>query len=104
MQIGGGIVLSSGVFTAPVAGIYVFTSTWLDSSDSEYATVYIRKNELAIGEADSYLADHNSFGITVLVSLARGNTVDTYLLHGQIQSGDDRWIHFTGHLIYPTAA
>jgi hypothetical protein len=101
MQIGGGMVLSTGVFTAPIAGIYTFTGTWHDASTSTHAFVYIRKNGSTIGDTYSDTADRVSFGMTVLVSLAKGDTIETYLGGGAIYSGSTRLIHFTGHIISP---
>jgi hypothetical protein len=101
VEMGGGMDLTTGVFTAPIAGIYSFTGTWRDGSTSTSADVYIRKNGSIIGYTYSHGEDYGSFGMTVLVSLAKGDTVDSYLYGGAISSSSDRYIHFTGHLIYP---
>jgi hypothetical protein len=102
MQTGGGMDLATGVFTAPIAGIYAFTGTWLENSITNYARIYIRKNGSVIGATFSSGADMNSIGITVLTTLAKGDTVDTYLDIGYVASCcSGQWIHFTGYLIYP---
>jgi hypothetical protein len=105
VEMGGGMNLATGVFTAPVSGIYVFTGTWFDNSrdtDTGYAWVYIRKNgSLVIGAMHSGRTDVNSFGMTVLVSLVKGDTVATDLDNAHLFSDDHRRIHFTGQLIYP---
>jgi hypothetical protein len=102
MQIGGGMDLSTGIFTAPIAGIYSFTGTWLDSYTTSVGDVLIRKNGSVIGNAHSYEQTVGSFGITVLVSLVEGDTVDTYLDGGAITSSSlYKYAHFTGNLIYP---
>jgi hypothetical protein len=103
MQIGGGMDLATGVFTAPIAGIYEFSGTWVEDFVSFDAVVRIRKNGSIIGTAFSWSTDANSFGITVIVSLDKGTTVDTFSDNGgSINSNGNRWIHFTGHLIYPS--
>jgi hypothetical protein len=98
----GGMDLDTGVFTAPIAGIYTFTGTWLDNSDTDYVRIYIRKNGSVIGSTFSYGTNVNSIQLTVLVSLDKGNTIDTYLYDGVIHGDSSRQIHFTGHLIYPS--
>jgi hypothetical protein len=102
MQIGGGMDLSSGVFTAPVAGIYAFTGTWADYSNSDKDRIQIRKNGLVLGATFSDTTDYNSMGTTVLVSVDKGDEVYTYLSTGSVYLVDDnRYTHFTGYLIYP---
>jgi hypothetical protein len=102
MQVGGGMDLATGVFTAPVAGIYSFTSTWRGNclaSSANGTWLYLRKNGSVIGTTKCTTNDDHSV-ITVLVSLIKGNTVDTFLSEGYIYSNDLRFVRFTGHLIY----
>jgi hypothetical protein len=101
MQIGGGMDLLTGVFTAPVAGIYTFTGTWSDYDTEIYSWLWIRKNGREIAAAYSSETDWNSFGMTVMVSLAEGDTVDTYLYSGYVMSYEPAYTRFSGHLIYP---
>jgi hypothetical protein len=100
MQVGGGMNLATGVFTAPIVGVYQFTGTWRDWYTSDNANVKIRKNGAVIARTYSHTADDNSFGMTVLLSLAKGDTVESYLEDGRVYSSSDRLVHFTGHLIY----
>jgi hypothetical protein len=68
MEMGGGMNLATGVFTAPTSGIYTFTGTWSDNSAIDTVSVYIRKNgSVIIGSTYSHNNDVNSIGMTVLV-------------------------------------
>ena len=101
-EIGGGMNLATGVFTAPIGGIYAFTGTWNDAYTSTSAYVYLLKNGEEIGVAafadDS---DRGSFGLSVMLELAQGDEISTELVSGVIHSFIDVNMHFTGQLLLP---
>ena len=105
----GGVTLSSGTITVPVAGLYKLGSTIrIDAVSSSYYIVsYIRKNQNADNSSDSYalVDDHGSsyHSLTVndLYQCQAGDELECYI---NVQS-DSSWhiepytAHFNGHLV-----
>ena len=105
----GGVTLSSGTITVPVAGLYKCGSTIRvdDVSGSYYIISYIRKNQVTTGAADSYvIADDHGTNYHSLVNndlyqCAANDQLECWLY---IQS-DTSWnlnlntCHFNGHLV-----
>ena len=80
-NIGGHYSYSTGIFTCEFPGIYVFELHIMKSPGSEYASCYIRKNEIGVVSAftnpDSD-SDVGMYGSTnsVVFHLIQGDTVD----------------------------
>ena len=105
----GGVTLSSGTITVPVAGLYRCGSTIRvdDVSGSYYIIAYIRKNNETTGSSDSYViaddhgANYHSLTMTDLYQCQANDQLECYVY---IQS-DTSWSiyptnsHFNGHLV-----
>jgi hypothetical protein len=101
---GGGMDLKTGVFTAPVSGVYVFLAHFWDNSATSGINVRFRKNGNK-GYSSAYsstsVKEQTTF-MSLIVELVVGDTVDTYLSSGAIAGAtstlNDR---FGGYLLYP---
>ncbi|CAG0889756.1 unnamed protein product [Darwinula stevensoni] len=102
VNIGDAMAPSSGIFTAPLDGIYAFhIHFWTDTE----TTVTLRKNEetkAATHANDVYGAeDAQTPGQSVLLQLSAGDKVTVYLNDGEVLSNSNRYTHFVGYLLYP---
>ena len=102
VNVGGGMDLSSGVFTAPRDGYYFFSFMGDDNSETEYAFVFLRKNGSIVAIGVAYNMDHNTVAMSSILQLAKGDEVDVGL-DGSLFSSSLGYIHFTGHLLSPPA-
>ena len=101
---GNGYNKFSGMFTAPVSGLYVLACSITMQGSGAYASFAIIKNEEIVGTffVD---AEHNievrSSSMAVIVSLQVGDvlfvrTSSTYTPHGNVKSDADARSHITG--------
>ena len=105
----GGVTLSSGTITVPVAGLYRCGSTIRldDVTGSYYIISYIRKNSATTGSSDTYVIadDHGSnYHSLVVTDLYQCQANDQLECYVYVQS-DTSWSvyptnsHFNGHLV-----
>jgi hypothetical protein len=105
----GGVTLSSGTITVPVAGLYRVGSTIRvdDVTGSYYIISYIRKNQEVTGASDSYVIadDHGTnYHSLVCLDLYQCQANDQLECYLYVQS-DTSWninhstSHFNGHLV-----
>ena len=106
----GGVTLSSGTITVPVAGLYKVGSTIRvdDVNTAIYIISYIRKNQANQNLEDSYVLTDNhgvtyqSLTVNDLYQCEAGDELECYI---NVQSGDSSWelaqnvSHFNGHLV-----
>ena len=97
-NIGGGMNRNSGYFTAPSAGVYMFTAIGLGT-----ATVALKLNGVQVGYA---LADGNTatYGMQQVLVLNAGDQVSLYLVAGLIFDNETPHCHFTGIQLSKIAA
>ncbi|CAG0900810.1 unnamed protein product [Darwinula stevensoni] len=102
VNIGDAMDPNTGVFTAPIAGIYSFSFHYYTD---DFGLVHIRQNELVKAAMYTFytsdLGEHDVPGQSVVLQLAEGDTVDVYLFFGKAMSNTDRYVHFVGHMLTP---
>jgi len=108
LNLGGGMNLASGVFTAPKAGTYVFffrgNGLAAGSGYAGYGDVRLRRNGLDVLAGIAIINGATSGTASTLsvhgtLKLNKGDTITIYHLAGTIYSGSGSDTHFTGSLI-----
>jgi len=115
LNLGGGMNIGSGVFTAPKAGIYAFTfkgsgrGSLSGINHQGFSQVYLQRNGASVAAGDTHV-DTNSSGVlggstvlTVLIhatlKLNKADQIAIVLSYGGVYD-DSRYItHFTGSLL-----
>jgi hypothetical protein len=96
------------VFTAPIAGIYVFHNIADDNSvnpDPTFVDIYMRKNvDTVLATSTTSNLRLGTYGTAAIVQLVPGDEVDTYIFNSTapiiIDSYQSRQTHFSGFLLY----
>ncbi|CAG0899781.1 unnamed protein product [Darwinula stevensoni] len=104
VNIGNALQLSTGIFTAPIAGIYAFQFHCFNGDHGTDFLVYIRQNGARKAEIRKYSgtmdADFDMVGQSVILQLSRNDQVDVYLDYGDVYGGAGRiYTHFIGYLL-----
>jgi len=108
LNLGGGMDLASGVFTAPKAGIYAFSFKGsgyaTTSSYAGFGYVFLQRNGGSVAEGSSYIYGATSgTGSTVSVhgtlKLNKGDTITIRHTGGTIFSDSYSRTQFTGSLL-----
>jgi len=108
LNLGGGMNLASGVFTAPKAGIYAFTFMGLgQGSNSGYAGfggVYLQRNSANVAMGYSVINGATSYTSAVVsveatLKLDKGDTIRIYHKEGTLVSNGNNHVQFMGSLI-----
>ncbi|CAG0898617.1 unnamed protein product [Darwinula stevensoni] len=102
VNVGDAMDPNTGIFTAPIAGIYSFSFHYYTD---DFGLVHIRQNELVKAAMYTFytsdLGEYDVPGQSVVLQLAEGDTVDVYLFFGKAMSNTDRYVHFVGYLLTP---
>jgi len=108
LNLGGGMNLASGVFTAPKAGIYAFTFKGIGAASGSgyagYGILNLQRNsaDVAYGVSKIYGATQSTWSalsVHATLKLNKGDTITIRLGAGTIYSLDGSDSHFTGSLI-----
>ena len=100
VDVGGGLNLSNGFFTAPVGGIYQFGFFGQEGGpDQDSASVFIKKNLKIMAYGSSGDEDYYAtVSLNVYLELEEGDLVNVGL-SGFLMGDNLRRIHFTGQLV-----
>ncbi len=89
-NIGSHLNTTTGVFTAPIAGKYLFTAGILTNASNARMEMFVRKNSsnyIAGNEVTGSGSNYGSPTISVIYQLAANDTADLYLSSGTMYSG-----------------
>jgi len=92
--------LTSGIFTAPVPGIYHFQFSALKDDSSPDMSFFLQLNGNTIGEAfTSSLGRHTSLSLSSSLLLEAKDKVNLYLKAGILYDSNNGLTHFSGWLV-----
>ena len=98
VNIGAALDLETGIFTAPVSGVYFFTFDAVSLNSGE-SRVHLQKNGVNVGQL--YDPNYQSqLHLALILQLDAGDEIQVYLQTGQIyEDANGHYTHFTGMLL-----
>jgi len=100
LNVGGGMNITSGIFTAPKSGIYFFSFSGIKTTAANYLDVDLRHNSnliaIAYGTGETgYL----TAALSSTLSVNSGDQISLRLNHGQLSDNNGYYTNFNGILL-----
>ncbi len=102
LNVGRALELSTGIFTAPVSGIYHFGFSCLKHSKFPYTDILLQLNGVNVGIATSNTEAGRAFSTISLhasLKLKKGDRVNLYKENGALRDSGSHYTHFLGWLM-----
>ena len=101
VNVGGGMNINSGIFTAPKSGIYFFSFTGLKEYANNYAAVDLYHNSNHITTAaGTAVTGHLTKTLSSTLSLRSGDQISLRLTYGQLHDIEqDHYTNFNGIML-----
>ncbi len=98
---GGCLNLASGIFTAPVKGIYHFQFSAAKDPSDTYLLTFLQVNGANVGSGyagQSSKGEYHTVSLSTSLRLEEGDRVNMLLWGGVLYDNGDHHTHFTGWL------
>jgi hypothetical protein len=101
LNVGGGMNLTSGIFTAPKSGIYFFSFSGLKDSSVVNLSVDLNLNSNLVTPASTWTNSTGSFTLTLssTLQLKSGDQISLRLVFGQLWDNQYSYTNFNGMLL-----
>jgi C1q-related factor len=99
LNVGGGMNITSGIFTAPKSGIYFFSFTGLKDGSANVLRVDLYYNSNQIGRTEGQLAGVSTVALSSTLSLKSGDQISVRLISGPLFDGFAKATNFNGILL-----
>ena len=101
LNVGGGMNITSGIFTAPKSGIYFFSFNGLKDSSASNLSVDLLHNSNLVTPAFTWTKVDGSFTVSLssTLRLKSGDQIGLRLIYGQLWDNQYHYTKFNGMLL-----
>ena len=100
LNVGGGMNITSGIFTAPKSGIYFFSFNGLTDRPANYLDAELYQNSNLIARAHGHDFDgYWTATLSATLNLKSGDQISLRLVQGQLQNNSLHHTNFNGMLL-----